>query len=1011
MRIIRTIFVFALAPALAAALASCGHGHGGAHLLPQTKGGGAGGGAAGNHRHVRTINEAAYPNAVLSDHPAAFYRLDDTGSTMSDAGGNGLNGSYGSSVVRNASGLVPNTIDPAATFPGGSWSANAIATVPQNSTLQPSAVSVEAWVDENVANSTGTIDLVSYGSQTGGQGYTLQISPSNTIEWFMTTSGGAGNVDLVGTTVLSPGASYHVVATYDGSNAKIYVNGVLDASSTGGSAITYAGIGTYGLSIGAGQSTSRKIFNGTIDDVSVFGSALSATQAAAHYAAAQSQPDDPYAQAVMAAGPSAYYRLDDAGATMYDATNDRVNGTYGSSITKRVTGLVANTTDTAAGFPGGTVSSTNIATVPQNSSYLQPSSTISVEAWIKETTANSGQNVDLVSYGPQTGRAYALEITAANQLKWLVTTSGTSIALVGSTTLSTGTVYHVVATYDGSNAKLYVNGSQDVSVTGSGSISYSGIGTYGLSIGGGQSTTRNVINGTVDEVAIYGTALSAAQVSAHYNTTTFTASQAGPAHLLTAAYYEPGKDGGVALTYMLRHVDYVVVDFGDYSLANSFRAAGGSHAMWYTDPMEIYHCQSPFGPTGANTPGACGSATDGWPLGDSTLNTDETAWLHAATSVSSSSPTCYAASSGARLHKWAAGDCSSSGPFAYAEVLKAGSSHAQSAYSSYTSGVTSSNPLLDTTWMDDSGPYYNALSGTGGLAWEFGAASSEYGTSNGNTTYTSDLVAMACKASKPVFFNGPNWNPLDSSSSAATKTADTTMLSSPCVRGGEIEGTFVTSSGRKNLNQQAQWYTFIPSADRALEVQSLQKIALIDDYASCAYGSSGCTFDPTGDRLYHLGGVWLVYDPRFTMVWNQIDPENGDPNMIDTDGNFDGLVQEYNIVPTQPYQTATSNDITTLQIADGHSAGSGSPAGGVFRREFAQCYQNGSSIGRCAVVLNPESSDYTSGGVVSMPTFSHGPYSSVLVLNDVPADAGGTATWSTTIPTSLQPMTAVILKQ
>jgi len=1006
----RAILASVSASAFAVALAGCGHGHGAAHLLPQSSRGGSGaGGAAANHRHVRTINEAAYPNAVLADGPAAFYRLDDSGSTMTDAGSHGLNGTYGSSVVRNATGLVPNTIDPAATFPGGSWSANAIATVPQNSLLQPSSVSVEAWVDEAAANSVGTIDLVSYGSLSGGQGYTLQISPSNTIEWYMTTSGGAGNVDLVGTTVLTPGASYHVVATYDGSNAKIYVNGVLDASSSGGSPITYAGIGTYGLSLGAAQSSSRKIFNGTLDDVAVYGSALTATQASAHYAAAQTFPDDPYAQTVMADSPSAYYRLDDAGTTMYDATNNRVNGSYGSSITKRVTGIIANSTDTAASFPGGTVSTSNIATVPQNSTYLQPTSAISIEAWVKETAVNSGMTIDLVSYGQQTPRSYSLLINANNVVKLVVATSGTTVSLVGSTTLSAGTVYHIVGTYDGSTARIYLNGNVDASAAASGTISYAGVGSNGLSIGGGLGTTRNVINGTVDEVAIYPTALSSTQVSLHYNTTTYTASQSGPPHILTAAWYEGDRNNGVALSYMLRHVDWAVVVGGDYSLANSFRGAGGPHAMWYTDPTEIYHCQSPFGPTGVNTPGACGSSSDGWPLGDSTLNTDETAWLHASSAVGSSSPTCYAASSGARLHKWAAGDCSSSGPYAYAEVLNPGSSHARTAYGSLTSGVTSAN-LFDTIWMDDSGPYYNALASTGGFGWEFGSSPSEYGTSNGNTTYTSDLVSMACSASRPVIFNGPSWNPLDSSSSSATHTADTTMLGSSCVRGGEIEGTFVTSSGRKNLNQQIQSATFIPSADKALEEQSMQKIALIDDYTSCAYGSSGCTFDPTGDRLYNLGGVWLVYDPRYTLVWNQIDSNNGDPNMVDTDGNFDGLVQEYNIVPTQPYQTATSNDITTLQITDGHTAGSGSPAGGVFRREFAQCYQNGSSIGRCAVVLNPESNNYTSGGVVSMPTLSY-TYSSALVLNDAPADAGGTATWSGTVPTSLQPMTAVILKQ
>jgi hypothetical protein len=77
-------------------------------------------------------------------------------------------------------------------------------------------------------------------------------------------------------------------------------------------------------------------------------------------------------------------------------------------------------------------------------------------------------------------------------------------------------------------------------------------------------------------------------------------------------------------------------------------------------------------------------------------------------------------------------------------------------------------------------------------------------------------------------------------------------------------------------------------------------------------------------------------------------------------------VAEYNIVPTQPVQTATGNDITTLQIRNGHVASGGLPGGA---------------------------------------------FSSSLVLNDAPADAGGTATWTGSVPTTLQPISAVMLKQ
>lgn len=991
MRIGRLFLTSALLSASIVAFASCGHRGSALHALPPGAGA-SNGGPAGAARKPRTINEAAYPNAVLTDHPVAFYRLDDTSTTMADAGPNGLNGTYGSAVTHNAGSLVPNTIDPGSGFPGGAWSATKIATVAQSSTLQPANVSVEAWVSEQAANSSGYIDLVSYGSQSG-QGYALQLTPSNTVSWYLNTTGG-GSMYVGGTTVLTPGSAYHIVATYDGSSAKIYVNGALEGTSTGGAAISYVGIGAYGLSIGAGQNTGRNVFNGTIDDVSVFNSALTSTQVSAHYAAAQVAPDDPYAQNVMTDTPVAYYRLDDAGTAMYDATNNRLNGKYGSAITKRVSSLVANTSDTAATFPGGAWSANSIATVPQNTK-LQPAA-ITIEAWIKETTANSGGYLDLVSYGPQSGQGYSMQISPSNTITVFLKTTGTpsSITLSGATVLTAGTVYHVAATYDGTYARLYVNNFQDASVSTTGNIDYSGISTYGLALGATQSSSRPVFNGTMDEVAIYDHALADTRIYAHYTTSTYTASQAGPPHIQTWAYLTSSWNYAVSQQYLLRHVDWVEAGWSDAALANRFRAAGGRHAAYYIDPGIGYYCSSPFGPTSQNTPGSC--ALPGGPLGDPTLSSDDGAWLHGSQATSAGKPSCYASPIGARLHTWSPGNCSDPNDYLWGEPFYPGSSHVQTAFASATTAVTNSN-TVDAFFMDDSSAHYS----TAGYNYQFGATAKEYDSlgAGAGAAYNRDVIGLACKASRPVFFNGPSWNPLDATNGPGERADDANFLRSPCAMGMPLESGF-TGPPRKALNN------FIPTADQALLAQSLGKLAVVLNYG-CSYGDS--CFDPVGDRIYGLAGIWLVYDPRYTVAWNGVTKDT-DPHMTDVDGNWDSMVAEYGIVPTQPYQTATNVDITTLQIPNGHTSPWGDPNGGPLRREFAQCYQDGASIGRCAVVLNAEYTNYTNGGVESMPSLGH-TYTSSLVLNDAPADAGGTATWTGTVPTTLQPMTAVILKQ
>ena len=75
----------------------------------------------------------------------------------------------------------------------------------------------------------------------------------------------------------------HLAGTYDGTTLKLYVNGALAASTTG----TLAANVTSPFQIGATyyRSTSSRadFFNGTIDDVSVYGAPLSATDIQQHY--------------------------------------------------------------------------------------------------------------------------------------------------------------------------------------------------------------------------------------------------------------------------------------------------------------------------------------------------------------------------------------------------------------------------------------------------------------------------------------------------------------------------------------------------------------------------------------------------------------------------------------------------------------------------------------------------------------------------------------------------------
>ena len=99
---------------------------------------------------------------------------------------------------------------------------------------------------------------------------------------------------------------------------------------------------------------------------------------------------------------------------------------------------------------------------------------------------------------------------------WLGT--GTSfVKLIGpSVTLNSWT--HIVATYDGTTARLYLNGT----LAASGNLAYSANTTRPLRLGAGKNETTSDYEfpGRLDELAIYPTALTDTRIQAHHQAAT-----------------------------------------------------------------------------------------------------------------------------------------------------------------------------------------------------------------------------------------------------------------------------------------------------------------------------------------------------------------------------------------------------------------------------------------------------------------------------------------------------------
>ena len=162
-------------------------------------------------------------------------------------------------------------------------------------------------------------------------------------------------------------------------------------------------------------------------------------------------------------------------------------------------------------------------TVPDHSS-LEPTSAITLSVWVYPTNPTYSYQM-IIDKQPSggAGAGYTLRLdNATGKIKFrAVGTSGNDI--LGNTTLSANTWYHVVGVYDGSNFKLFINGQEDASKPSTGNITYD---ASDLQIG--RRVDGWNFQGRIDEPKIFPYALTEDQIKAEYNLGAATIMGTGP---------------------------------------------------------------------------------------------------------------------------------------------------------------------------------------------------------------------------------------------------------------------------------------------------------------------------------------------------------------------------------------------------------------------------------------------------------------------------------------------------
>jgi RHS repeat-associated protein len=215
-----------------------------------------------------------------------------------------------------------------------------------------------------------------------------------------------------------------------------------------------------------------------------------------------------YASQTQTDGAQPYWRLGEASGTTFASAVGTFNGTWSGSPTLGSPGALTGDTNTAVTL----TTNTQFGTVP-NASQLSKTNNFSLELWLKRT---KNATLQAVAGKPLTtttkSENYAVWIDTSNHARFEVG-AGTKSATVTCTAHPLDTNWHqLVGTFASGTVKIYYDGTLCNTAT----ANFSSAGTNTSAFNVGLSGTSDY-NGGLDEIAPYGTALTAAQISDHYS--------------------------------------------------------------------------------------------------------------------------------------------------------------------------------------------------------------------------------------------------------------------------------------------------------------------------------------------------------------------------------------------------------------------------------------------------------------------------------------------------------------
>jgi hypothetical protein len=388
-------------------------------------------------------------------------------------------------------------------------------TLTNSSVLQPVHVTYAAWIKTpGTANANG---MRIYGKESEGPWAHFSVEQSGVVRMGVDTVNDTA-VDVDTTITVDDDAWHFAVGTYDGSTAKVYIDGVEAVSnSTMSGNLEYTSENPRIARSASGANGANLVyFDGLIDDLKIYNYARTADEIRLDYNAGLAAKFGGSPNKDITRGLVGYWDFNDgSGTNANDASDQNNDGTLTTMDpnTDWVSGKAGN--GGALDFDG----SDDYVSVGQQTA-LEPTTAVTVSIWIKRSGAQASF-AKVLWNGPNDNDpwgAYGFQFnsTADDDIEWSITTGVTDTQVsTGSGTISDGVWQHLVGTYDGSTMRVYLDGVEKNSTVKTGTIA--DYGSPGLLMGGHTDQPSQDYAGLIDEVRVYNRALSAAEIRYHYS--------------------------------------------------------------------------------------------------------------------------------------------------------------------------------------------------------------------------------------------------------------------------------------------------------------------------------------------------------------------------------------------------------------------------------------------------------------------------------------------------------------